>query len=259
MGFPWSFTGHKEVSYSATSPDDEFESQQASYLKETLLPQQNARPNVDVRSRRLLFVQRAISLVLVLVVLAEAIALYQCKTHLLIRQTPVPEFLNVERTWVPDQRYAHKYMFSDRNAFAEVYRGWGNLFPSAMGMIPVNNGQRYIENPPYQTSITLPEGQDAYMIAGIHQLHCLRVILSTYGMLRLEGKNDVDDAHLAHCFDYLRQGLMCSVDTSLEGNSTEYGEGWGSVHVCKDYSKIVDWIDQQTERTVGTQGAVVQM
>jgi hypothetical protein len=85
------------------------------------------------------------------------------------------------------------------------------------------------------------------MITGIHQLHCLRIILSTYGALRLEGTNYIDDAHLAHCFDYIRQGLMCSIDTTIEGNSTEYGEGWGSVHVCKDYSKVVNWIDHQTE------------
>jgi hypothetical protein len=37
--------------------------------------------------------------------------------------------INVERTWIPDQRFAHKYMFSDRNAFVEVYKGWETLFP----------------------------------------------------------------------------------------------------------------------------------
>lgn len=115
-----------------------------------------------------------------------------------------------------------------------------------MGMVHIDHGKSYIKNPPYQSTLALLASQDAYMVTGIHQLHCLRVILSTYGALRLEGTNDVDDAHLAHCFDYLRQGLMCSVDTSLEGNSTEYGEGWGSVHVCKDYSNVVNWIDHHT-------------
>jgi len=121
-----------------------------------------------------------------------------------------------------------------------------------MGMIHLNKEQTYINMPPYRTTVSVEEGEDTYMITAIHQLHCLRTIFRSYGKLRLSGPEavDVDDAHLAHCFDYLRQGLMCSVDTSLEGNSTQYGEGWGSVHVCKDYSKILGWIEHHTETTL---------
>ncbi|ETI29099.1 hypothetical protein G647_01552 [Cladophialophora carrionii CBS 160.54] len=274
MGFPWPLSSHKEETYHDRSPASDISAHQEPYVTEALLAPEDVRPYTDSKPRRQILLQRCINIILFLVILAESIALYRCKRHLLVRQTPVPNFINVERTWIPDQRFAHKYMFSDNNAFAEVYKGWETLFPckstsfpqlgrpslanpnlqlifitstAAMGMIHIDDGQSYINNPPYQSTLTLLGGSDAYMVTSIHQLHCLRIILSTYGVLRLGGTNDVDDAHLAHCFDYLRQGLMCSIDTSIEGNSTEYGEGWGSVHVCKDYSKIVKWIDHQTE------------
>ena len=49
--------------------------------------------------------------------------------------------------------------------------------------------------------------------------------------------------HSAHCFDYLRQSIMCAGDTSLEGE-TEVGPGWGSDHVCTDYDALLDWANK---------------
>lgn len=40
--------------------------------------------------------------------------------------------INIERVWVPDQRFAHKYMFSDPHAFDEVFKGWESLFPGEL-------------------------------------------------------------------------------------------------------------------------------
>jgi len=51
--------------------------------------------------------------------------------------------------------------------------------------------------------------------------------------------------HSAHCFDYLRQSIMCNADTSLEGK-TEAGPGWGSKHECKDYDAVLAWADDHT-------------
>ncbi len=51
--------------------------------------------------------------------------------------------------------------------------------------------------------------------------------------------------HSAHCFDYLRQSIMCNADTSLEGK-TEAGPGWGSKHQCKDYDAVLTWANEHT-------------
>jgi hypothetical protein len=51
--------------------------------------------------------------------------------------------------------------------------------------------------------------------------------------------------HSTHCYDYLRQSIMCAADTTLEGKS-ELGPGWGSKHECKDYDAVVAWADEMT-------------
>lgn len=52
-----------------------------------------------------------------------------------------------------------------------------------------------------------------------------------------------DVYHIAHCIDYIRQGILCAGDTTMEGK-TEYGEGQGSIHQCKDIDVIKEWVDE---------------
>ena len=49
--------------------------------------------------------------------------------------------------------------------------------------------------------------------------------------------------HAVHCFDYLRQSIMCAADTSLEG-LTAAGPGWGSKHTCTDYEALLAWANE---------------
>lgn len=60
--------------------------------------------------------------------------------------------------------------------------------------------------------------------------------------------------HWRHCFDYLRQVLMCNADVTLENLETS-GEkllarvdGWGTEHVCVDWRALKAW----TEKHRGT-------
>jgi hypothetical protein len=51
--------------------------------------------------------------------------------------------------------------------------------------------------------------------------------------------------HIQHCFDYLRQALMCAADSNLEDVTTKDGGastlGWGSKRVCRDYEALKQW------------------
>jgi hypothetical protein len=79
------------------------------------------------------------------------------------------------------------------------------------------------------------------MMSVFHQLHCLSYLAEHfqqgYGGVELEEKVA---HHSAHCFNYLRQGIVCSADTTLEG-ATAAGPGEGSVHECVDYDKLLEW------------------
>lgn len=52
--------------------------------------------------------------------------------------------------------------------------------------------------------------------------------------------------HVRHCFEYLRQSLICLADSNLEMmNYTARGiSGWQSERTCRDYDGLVAWADE---------------
>ncbi|EJP63462.1 uncharacterized protein BBA_07638 [Beauveria bassiana ARSEF 2860] len=102
----------------------------------------------------------------------------------------------------------------------------------------------------------MPVEQKA-MVSVFHQLHCL--VRAQY-MTRegyysaLEGNpGQVSSAHLMHCFDYLRQTIMCFADTTLEwlpAPPKDIGStGWGFEHKCRDFDAISRWVEDNRLKT----------
>ena len=56
---------------------------------------------------------------------------------------------------------------------------------------------------------------------------------------------------MEHCFDYLRQALMCAADMTLEPlRPTPKGKmpgvnGWGVQHTCRDWEKVRSWTEKR--------------
>lgn len=86
-----------------------------------------------------------------------------------------------------------------------------------------------------------------------HQLHCLYAIVSNYASMTSNSaeKPHEEAWHLTHCFDYLRQSIMCCSDMALEGTQTTFPEGsigsdgWDAKHVCKDYRQVLGHLEKQ--------------
>ena len=87
-----------------------------------------------------------------------------------------------------------------------------------------------------------------------HQLHCLHAIAETFAALsaNIPDKMPKDGPwHLAHCFDYLRQSIMCCGDVALEGEQTTFppgmrgSDGWDAKHVCKDYGQVLSYLEDR--------------
>lgn len=84
-----------------------------------------------------------------------------------------------------------------------------------------------------------------------HQLHCLYAIAEAYSALSSNSSRVPEETpwHLTHCFDYLRQSVMCCGDVALEGQQTTFpkgfdgSDGWDAKHVCKDYSQVYDYLE----------------
>lgn len=53
--------------------------------------------------------------------------------------------------------------------------------------------------------------------------------------------------HTTHCIEYLRQAILCTADTSLEGETGAWpaSAAWGQMHTCKDYDALIAMADER--------------
>lgn len=134
---------------------------------------------------------------------------------------------------------------------------WRTFAPDGFGLVtlPDYKPERYPDLAPPTIE---PGGYNLVDTSMAHQLHCLRSIMEAYNDLaanktgmhmgRRAAKHHDHSWHLGHCFDYIRQGIMCCGDTALEGAATTFPEGlkgsdgWNAKHVCKDYGQVKGWI-----------------
>ncbi|KAJ7143528.1 hypothetical protein C8R43DRAFT_953969 [Mycena crocata] len=107
-----------------------------------------------------------------------------------------------------------RYGLSDFNAYAD----WRttDLFPRSNGFVELG-----------------PEG-----VAMFHQMHCLQRIRTAI----VQGD---PGHHTRHCLNLLRQTVLCASDTTLDPmNSPKGTDGLGIVHVCRDWQKVYDFVEE---------------
>ncbi|KAM7218015.1 protein of unknown function (DUF3328) domain containing protein [Rhypophila decipiens] len=161
-------------------------------------------------------------------------------------RTPVPEFPRKMVTFVPQPRYMNEDMFTkDNRTTLLALHNWIELSAAARGYVRIPEREKYSDlGDPYTVALDRHTDGPGYMMTVFHQLHCLSYLVEHLqaGYSGVEITKEVAH-HTAHCFDYIRQGIMCNADTTLEG-STEAGPGWGSRHECKDYEAVLDWANK---------------
>jgi hypothetical protein len=93
-----------------------------------------------------------------------------------------------------------------------------------------------------------------------HQLHCIYTILDAYNTLKISGDPSLIKMpwHINHCFEYIRQAIMCAGDVALEGAATTFphdpvtgedlggSDGWDAKHVCKNYGQVYNYLEKET-------------
>ncbi|CAK7224558.1 hypothetical protein SCUCBS95973_005557 [Sporothrix curviconia] len=156
----------------------------------------------------------------------------------------------------------------------ELDSPWTKIPPPGKGHIKVANPSAYglAGGYPLAEDHDAP-GTEEYTIALFHQLHCLAAIKSKMSRLQdwYEGGNDneylrfalgedqVADKHICHCFDYLRQALLCHGDTTLEkarvvvdeqgvAHTVRGVDGWGVTHSCRDFGSIYAFAEAHRSR-----------
>lgn len=110
--------------------------------------------------------------------------------------------------------------------FSKHFRGLGCASTPLLGMsaIAVNVFDLYVDF--WQYSI-----RRAYFSAAASSQH--------------DGQRYHEPRHMRHCFDYLRQSLMCAADSSLEPQHPYLPgvTGWGFPRRCQSYDELKVWAE----------------
>ncbi|KAK1854308.1 thioesterase [Colletotrichum chrysophilum] len=94
---------------------------------------------------------------------------------------------------------------------------------------------------------------EAYVISGLHQMHCIMEMLRDYGLLVNGFRPLWNDHHVIHCFNKWYRSIACSADSTAEGYQEPFGSvpmseirraSWASsVPRCRDFRALVRWAE----------------
>ena len=157
---------------------------------------------------------------------------------------------------------------STSNDRMEIRRRWDMLMPRGSGSVSI---PEYKQHPLLGDPITddpLRSGP-LFEASWTHALHCLYYSVDSYHQLVLSynkhtnpstsseetsttgGDPDADKwsdpnpYHASHCFEYLRNSILCNLDMTLEGDYSAHREGGGQAHVCRDREQAIAWIERR--------------
>ncbi|KAK4444362.1 hypothetical protein QBC34DRAFT_498378 [Podospora aff. communis PSN243] len=148
------------------------------------------------------------------------------------------------KPFLPDYKYWN--LSSSHSASA-----WDVLGRHGDVLIPSSDLDGYGLPRGLETSV---DGYDGFPLSAFHQLHCLKSIRKHYVALQSNTPIvDSVDNHVDHCFDYLRQAIMCSADMTLEKARVDPDghrrrvDGWGTMHKCRDWGRVREIVEERRQ------------
>ncbi|THC89503.1 hypothetical protein EYZ11_011053 [Aspergillus tanneri] len=144
---------------------------------------------------------------------------------------------------------------------------WMQLFPRGMGYIQIDKVKELGVIPDFIQNVNT-DGSGRFCVAVFHQLHCLvsschilahvvfspnllqYLIFEEYSKA-LQGQIRQPSGHTLHCYDYLRQSIMCAADSNLEPFRSRFDgmkpgdgvDGIGSIHQCRRFEDVFAWAE----------------
>ncbi|KAI1081558.1 hypothetical protein F5B20DRAFT_579420 [Whalleya microplaca] len=163
----------------------------------------------------------------------------------LLPSSSIPPLGNVVRTFEGQSIYYSQDFNTSREA-------WMSLFPPGMGYVSMDRIKNVGDIPRLFQDMTT-DGSGRFCVAAFHQLHCLFLIYEDFhramsGELSHTDTQSLQSSHSLHCFDYLRESLMCTADNNLEpflpGTKGNGVDGFGSAHQCRDFQELFRWSEK---------------
>ncbi|KAH8822805.1 hypothetical protein DL96DRAFT_316715 [Flagelloscypha sp. PMI_526] len=121
---------------------------------------------------------------------------------------------------------------------------WEDLYGFGISKITVEERKQMINKTEKILAGNTPEF--VVQLAVFHQLHCINMLRMKLFPDYYMDKGLMDDEHLSHCIDSLRQAVSCSADvTPLVWKWNEARNAYMGrldvVHSCRDFEKVQDW------------------
>ena len=87
-----------------------------------------------------------------------------------------------------------------------------------------------------------------YVLHGMHNLHCLKILYLAMKEFQANEEQSIPWEHLSHCFDSIRQQLVCDADDTLRaGYAGQEGiSGIGQSRVCRNWDVYEAWARNHT-------------
>jgi len=129
----------------------------------------------------------------------------------------------------------------------DVDKAWGKLYNHTIMKIPRSEAI-LLPNKTYPI-----KEQPGYYIAVLdvfHQIHCLNNIRRALHRDYYINATDLDEDHVSHCVDAIRQSLMCNADISVNvwqwDNEISAVVGHSNqAHTCRNFDKLLDWAEER--------------
>ncbi|KAF2232967.1 hypothetical protein EV356DRAFT_534253 [Viridothelium virens] len=167
------------------------------------------------------------------------------------RKTKKPDAsLYAQLPWTK-ANYEFNSFYGSAGASAEHEKKADNMWEAytASGVVAIRKSEAEAWQLPTAQDFPWDKDYSVYHISGMQSLHCLKKMRRSVVLAHRQEPQSDDYADLLHCFDMIRQDILCHADDTLmytapAGEQLETGEG--QVRVCRDWSKLEEWYDDNT-------------
>ncbi|MCJ1315341.1 hypothetical protein MMC15_000658 [Xylographa vitiligo] len=161
---------------------------------------------------------------------------------MLLPSLQVPRLGHIQKVFIGDPIYVQPP--SNRSNQA-----WEDLFPKGKGYVSMQSIEAVGSVPDFVKDV-YSDGSGHFCVALFHQLHCLYLIRNGF-YEALDGTTTDRMGHALHCFEYLRQSILCAADTTLEPFRSRFEDsegngvdGMASLHQCRNFDQVYDWAER---------------
>ncbi|KAF4637732.1 hypothetical protein G7Y89_g335 [Cudoniella acicularis] len=124
----------------------------------------------------------------------------------------------------------------------ESNQAWDAILPG-LGVVAVEEEYATAHNLPDTVEMPGGDGKLLYVIEAYHAIHCVKILRSHYLALRADTPWEWSHGHDMHCFDTLRQYIMCNPDDTLLYTTGHRDAGHGQKKICRDWDALRDWAE----------------